>query len=483
MGFKRYWFAVLTVCLLFSGTGFAHHREDTVWTARFDGGGDDFPKACVLDGSGNLFVTGYSAGSGSGFDFLTVKYGLQGEILWNRRFNGTGNGDDFAAGLTIDSSGYIYVAGQSYTGSASGFDIALLKYSPAGGLLWQKTYGAGGSGPEETRGIALDSNGNIYVTGTSQNDFVTIKYLPNGDTAWVRGFGGAGIDEPVALALDASGSVYAAGTANYGGLTADFAMVKYSPNGDSLWSRTYNGPANSTDETTALLVAPQNRVCLAGSSVGLGSGSDYVVVAFDSSGNFLWDFRYNGPGNSTDLPLCLAGDDSGYAYLSGQSLGAGSGPDFAVMRLSPNGDTAWCRRYNGPANLADAASAVVTDRIGRIYVGGSSVQDGTDYDFVALRYHPDGRTLWSEHYSGPAGGNYDFIAVKFAPCLSMQGDLNEDGVYTPADVVQELQRVFLGIGNTTLCLADLNCDGGLTPADVVGLLNTTFLALPTPCLK
>jgi hypothetical protein len=179
------------------------------------------------------------------------------------------------------------------------------------------------------------------------------------------------------------------------------------------------------------------------------------------------------------------------------------------MRLSPNGDTAWCRRYNGPANLADAASAVVTDRIGRIYVGGSSVQDGTDYDFVALRYHPDGRTLWSEHYSGPAGGNdliramtpddsgyvfavgesygtggnYDFIAVKFAPCLSMQGDLNEDGVYTPADVVQELQRVFLGIGNTTLCLADLNCDGGLTPADVVGLLNTTFLALPTPCLK
>ena len=81
------------------------------------------------------------------------------------------------------------------------------------------------------------------------------------------------------------------------------------------------------------------------------------------------------------------------------------------------------------------------------------------------------------------GGNYDFFVAKFAPCLSMQGDLNEDGVYTPADVVQELQRVFLGIGNSTFCMADLNCDGSLTPADVVGLLNTVFQSLPTPCLK
>lgn len=509
MHFKRFWFAVLTACLLFSGTAFAHHREDTVWTARFDGGGDDYPKAVALGQQGFLFVTGYSAGAGTGFDFLTVKYGLQGEILWNRRFNGPGNGDDFAAGLTVDSFGYIYVAGQSYTGSATGFDLALLKYSPAGELLWQKTYGADGSGPEEARGIALDTDGSIYVAGTSQNDFVTVKFLPSGDTAWVRHYGGAGIDESVALKLDAAGNAFIAGTVDYGGLSADFGVVKYSPNGDSLWSQTYDGSANSAEEAAAFVVGSQNQVYLAGSSAGVGTGSDFAVVAFDSSGNFLWDFRYNGPGNSTDLPFSLVDDDSGYVYVSGQSMGAGSGPDFAAMRLKPNGDTSWCRRYNGPSNLTDAASAVVTDGLGRIYVGGWSVQDGVDYDFVALRYHPAGQTLWNEHYGSPAGGNdiirammpddsgyvfaagesfgtggnYDFFVAKFAPCLSMQGDLNEDGAYTPSDVVQELQRVFLGIGGSTICMADLNCDGSLTPADVVGLLNTTFQSLPTPCLK
>ncbi|MCI0597254.1 MAG: SBBP repeat-containing protein, partial [candidate division Zixibacteria bacterium] len=504
-----YWVSVLSGGLLFSGTALAHHREDTVWTSRFDGGGDDFPKACVLDGQDNFLVTGYSAGEGSGFDFLTVKYGPQGNIIWSRRFNGPGNGDDFAAGLVIDSAGYIYVTGQSYTGSATGFDIALLKYSPVGQLLWQRTYGAMGSGAEEARGIALDSSGNIYITGTSQNDFVTLKFLSNGDTAWVRRFGGSGVDEPVGLALDASGSIYIAGTLYLGGSAADFALVKYTVNGDSLWSQSYDGPDNLADEAVALAAGSQNQVYLSGSSAGQGSGRDFAVAAFDSSGNFLWDFRYNGPGNSADLPLSLAGDDSGYVYVSGQSMGTGSGPDFAAIRLSPNGDTSWCRRYNGPANGADAASAVVIDKSGRIYVGGPSVQDGTDYDFIALRYHPAGRKLWDEHYGGSGGGediiramapddsgyvfavgesfgtdgNYDYIAVKFAPCLSMQGDLNEDGVYTPADVVQELQRVFLGVGGSTVCLADLNCDGSLTPADVVGLLRTVFEGLPTPCLK
>ncbi len=509
MRFNCYRVVVLSLGLFFSETALAHHREDTVWTSRFDGGGDDFPKVCVLDAQDNLLVTGYSAGAGTGFDFLTVKYGAQGQILWNRRFNGPGNGDDFAAGLAIDTAGYIYVAGQSYAGSATGFDITLLKYSTVGQLLWQRTYGAAGNGPEEARGIALDSSGNIYATGTSQNGFVTLKFLPNGDTVWVRRFGGAGINEPACLKLDASGNVYVAGTVNYGGSTADFAVVKYSSDGDSLWSQTYDGPDNLAEEAVAVIIGLQNQVHVAGSSAGLASGGDYAMATFDSSGNFLWDFRYNGPGNSTDLPLALACDDSGNVYVSGQSMGVGSGPDFAAVRLSPSGDTSWCRRYNGPANTADGATCVVIDKAGRIYVGGPSVQDGTDYDFIAIRYHPNGRELWDEHYAGPAGGhdiiramapddsgyvfaagesfgaggNYDFTAVKFAPCLSMQGDLNEDGVYTPADVVQELQRVFLGVGSSTLCMADLNCDGNLTPADVVGVLNTTFLGLPTPCLK
>lgn len=508
MGFQRNFFAFLAAGLLFPGTALAHHDEDTLWTSRYDGGGNDFPKAMALDPQGNILVTGSSAGVGTGWDILTVKYSPQGEILWARRFNGPGNGDDFGAGLVVDSQGYIFVTGQSYTGSATGADIVLLKYSPAGGQLWQKTYGAPGTGTDDARGIVMDSSGNLYVAGTSEGDFVTLKFLPSGDTAWVRHFGGAGLDAPSGLALDGAGHLYVAGTVHAGDSTADFAVVKYSTGGDSLWSRSYNGPANLADSVTALALDRTGRAYLAGSSVGLGSGTDYAVVAYDSSGNFLWNFRYDGPASAADVPLALACDDSGYVYVTGSSVGIGSLSDYATLKLNRSGDSLWCQRFNGAANVNDVASSLVIDRAGRIYVGGWSVFDGTDYDFRVLRYRPDGRLLWTTDYLGLGGDDFlralapddsghvygvgesfgvgptfDYLLVKFAPCLGMQGDLNEDGDYTPMDVVLELQRVFLGTGNYTVCQCDVNCDDILSPADVVGLLGMVFEGLIKPCAE
>lgn len=487
-----------------SSTAFAHHREDTAWTSRYNGGGNDFPKYLAIDRLGNLYVAAYSAGGASGFDFLTIKYNPQGETLWVRRFNGAGNGDDFATGLAVDSSGSVYVTGQSYGGSAAGFDILTLKYSSAGNLFWQAVYADSGATLEEPRALALDAGGNLYITGISKNDIVTIRYSPAGDTLWARRRAAPGFDEPAALTFDAAGDLYVAGTSQN-----DFLLLKYAPSGELRWNHSYNGAGSSTDFAAALGFDPSGRVYLAGSANGGASGSDFAVVAYDTAGNFLWDFSYNGPGNSTDLLQSLALDDSGYIYIAGQSFSTNFGYDFTALKLDADGDSVWCRRYNSPANQADVASSIVTDPSGRIYAAGWSVQDGLDFDFVALRYHPDGRTLWDEHYDGAAGGNdliraltpddsgfvyavgesfgttgnYDIVLVKFAPCWSMQGDLNEDGFYTPTDVVMELNRVFLGIGEFTNCMADLNCDDVLTAADVVGLLRTVFLGLPKPCPK
>jgi hypothetical protein len=87
-----------------------------LWLQRYNNGfvnGDDEAAALALDTEGNVVVTGKSVGSGSSFDYLTIKYNHDGEILWYSRYNGTGNGSDAAVALAVDDLGHVYVTGSS----------------------------------------------------------------------------------------------------------------------------------------------------------------------------------------------------------------------------------------------------------------------------------------------------------------------------------------------------------------------------------
>jgi hypothetical protein len=68
-----------------------------------------------------------TAGSGSGADYATIKYSSAGVPLWTNRYNGPGNGDDTGRGVALDHSGNVIVTGYS-TGSGSGWDFATVKY-------------------------------------------------------------------------------------------------------------------------------------------------------------------------------------------------------------------------------------------------------------------------------------------------------------------------------------------------------------------
>src|SRR5215212_3920013 len=159
----------------------AHSQAaEAVWVQHYDGPGNDLDvaTAVALDTNGNVFVTGYSTGSGGDYDYATIKYSGAGVPLWTNRYNGPGNGGDQAYSVAVDTSGNVFVTGNSG-------HMATLKYSNAGVPLWTNRYkgpgGANGGG-----GIALDTNGNVFVTAYSlgvkiQNvdasfDFATVKY-------------------------------------------------------------------------------------------------------------------------------------------------------------------------------------------------------------------------------------------------------------------------------------------------------------------
>jgi uncharacterized delta-60 repeat protein len=368
-----------------------------LWSARYNGpdNNTDDALALAVDDLGNVYVTGDSyGGAATGFDTATVKYDADGNQLWVARYDGPGSGEDVALAVTVDGTGNVYVSGYSF-GSGSGYDYATVKYGPDGSQLWAARYNGPGNGTDVGEAIAVDSAGNVYVTGysyggnTTTNDYATIKYDANGTQLWVARYNGPGngIDIPFAIAVDNAGNAHVTGRSFGSGTASDYATIKYATNGTQLWLARYNGPGNGTDFAFALALDGAGNVYVTGQSFGgTGNSFDYGTVKYGPNGNQLWAARYNGPASGNDFAFGLAFDGTGNVCVTGGSYGGAlTTNDIATVKYSTNGTQLWAARYDGSAHLDDIGRAIAVDSAGGVYVAGESAASGGD-EYVILKY-------------------------------------------------------------------------------------------------
>jgi hypothetical protein len=200
---------------------------------------------------------------------------------------------------------------------------------------WVRRYDGPAHSHEYARAIAVDGAGNVYVTGNSANyenwpndyDYLTIKYDPDGNTVWVRTYGGPGApqyndDYALAIAVDDAGNAYVTGHSPGSNSIDDIVTIKYLPDGDTAWLRRYNGPGNDVDCGTAIAVDGAGNVYVTGNSYNAPVSDDYLTIKYDSDGNIVWLVTYNGPpGDGGDYSNALALDTAGNVYITGRSFG------------------------------------------------------------------------------------------------------------------------------------------------------------------
>jgi hypothetical protein len=206
------------------------------------------------------------------------------------------------------------------------------------------------------------------------------------------------------MVLDASGNVYVTGYSADTNGTLDYATLKYDSFGNWRFLQRYNGPGNGQDVAQAMAIDDSGYVYVTGYSQGDGTDHDYATIKYLPNGVVAWVARYNGPGNGQDWAYDMAVDASGFVYVTGRSVGVGTGPDFATIKYHPNGDTAWVRRYDGPTSGLDGATAIDVDHLGNVYVAGQSHDTIADYDYVTIKYYPNGDTAWVRRYNCPGNG-------------------------------------------------------------------------------
>jgi streptogramin lyase len=139
-----------------------------LWTNLYSGSGTggSGASALALDASGNVFVTGYASNYPSGFDLATVAYSGTGRGLWTNRYNGPGNGNDSGQAIKADTFGRIFVTGYS-AGTGTSNDFVTIAYSNSGQPLWTNRYDGPGSGDDRTTSMVLDNTGKVFVCGYS----------------------------------------------------------------------------------------------------------------------------------------------------------------------------------------------------------------------------------------------------------------------------------------------------------------------------
>jgi protein involved in ribonucleotide reduction len=200
-----------------------------VWTRQFGTSGNDNALAMVADGSGDIYVAGVTWGTFSGQtpsfseDAFIAKYDSSGNEVWTRQFGTSGH--DWANAMVADGSGNIYVAGWTegiFSGQASSGsgDAFIAKYDSSGNKVWTRQFGT--SGDDYANAMVADGSGNIYVAGWTDYTFVAqtllvdsdsfiAKYDSSGNELWTRQFGTSGNDSAYAMAADGSGNIYVAG--------------------------------------------------------------------------------------------------------------------------------------------------------------------------------------------------------------------------------------------------------------------------------
>jgi hypothetical protein len=400
----------------------ASAQVQEIWSRSRSSPGNSSARAMTVDTLGNVYVTGFSNNAANNnSDFVTVKYLADGTPAWVRSYHGPGNGDNVPTAIAINAAGEVWVTGASDAANGvAGF--ATIKYSADGTELWVRRLDSGtpyGSAPSA---LAVDGSGNAHVTGASgtdggYSDFATVKYSPSGDQLWVRYYDGPAqnYDGATSLALDESGNVLVGGIE--GGAGALGLTIKYNPDGDMLWAASF---LTRESEVTGLAVDATGAIYAAGSISFYDASTSrrqMAVVKYDPNGAVIWTATYQAPGWSS-LAHAVKVDSNGNVFVTGKSSGPGTIwpylPQESIVTVKYNsaGAQLWAARYNGlpysePAQL-------LLDPAGNAFVIGSAVLTN-HYGFVGIKYAPDGNQLWiappptGHAFAGAIDGSGNFL--------------------------------------------------------------------------
>lgn len=272
---------------------------------------------------------------------------------------------------------------------------------------WVRRFDGPLNSADAGRFVKVDKNGFVYVgvsiaKSPGNPDAAIIKYNPEGDTLWLRYY-----NNPFNLGsyiydmdFDINGDIIITGSSvspNYD----DWFTAKFDSGGNLLWSRRFDD--GNVDQALTLATDGLGNLFIAGLSWAVYQGYNFKVIKYSPVGDTIWTYNWLGFEDAEDIARDIVIDKYGNVLIAG-TCGWGTS-DYVVIQVNSSGNTNWIRKYDSPENGHDYLKAIVTDDIGNIYVTGDSYKPGRNDDIITIKYDAFGDTLWTRRYAGSGNGD------------------------------------------------------------------------------
>ena len=388
------------------------------WAARYNAftGSNESIFDILVDGSGNTYACGSSDSVSTMSDAIILKYNSSGTLLWGSRYNGTANAYDAAYSITADNSGNIYYTGLSQ-GSSTGFDLIIVKLSSAGVQQWAVRINGTANQNDFGSSIAIDNSGNVFCAGivnrvSSNEDLAVVKLNSSGTQQWIEYYNWVnGLDGAQKIMLDASGNVYVSGRSLNASNNYDVVTLKYNNSGVNQYAARFNGISNKDDYFNNMDIDASGNVYVCGTSSTVSSGNEGVLIKYSNSGTEQWVTKYNYSGAFDDGFEDVKTDNNGNVFVCGFSESNTNVSNYTTIKYTSGGAVSWVQRYSGPVASSDGARSIFLDNSQNVYITGSGFGLNTDFDIVTIKYTNAGSQLWDQRYNFAGGQDVGIKAI------------------------------------------------------------------------
>ena len=366
-----YWIILILALALIALAGAAEPGDyTTAWNRTY--GGDDTGEAAyaiIADPEGaGFFFAGETGAFGAGeTDAWVVRLTPEGDEVWNRTYGR--EGDDLARSIIQTDDGNLLVAGTfTFITDETGTDTDawVAEIDPAGSEIWNRTYGGPDVNASANAVIETDDGDYIFVGSIAPREEEVswawvVRLTPEGDEVWDRTFGGDGCSTAnAATRLPDGDLIFAGSTDSSGAGKMDAWVVRLTPEGDEVWNRTFGSPDD--DCARAVINTTDGNILIAGTFTERPDDgtvdTDALLMKLTPDGDILWNWIYGEYGVNESANSVIETADGSYIFAGEAGFSGTDDTDAWLVGTDAEGAVAWSRTFGG-INPGDRAASIL----------------------------------------------------------------------------------------------------------------------------